>query len=102
MNINQTLFQAIRGSDPELAEDLNRRFPLFSSIIEVNHFFHQLLSSYPFDTAGVRSMLPQTDQVTNWFAGFRTHVLPWLMQHRCPTVTNRKTPAMYETVSGTA
>jgi hypothetical protein len=102
MDNSQTLraliFQRVRFLDTELAEDLYRRMPEVASVSELNGFMHQLLAQYEENTFHLRTNLQDTDFVT-WNAFFQTSVLPFLIQHRLPPMTNANTTPTYAGLS---
>lgn len=92
--IKEALFQRLKFIDTELAEDLHRRMPEVKTVTELNTFFHQFLALYQENTFQLREALRDTDFIT-WYIFFNAHIVPFLVHHRLPPMTNTKVDATY-------
>lgn len=90
----EELYQKLRFTDVELAEDLYRRMPEVTTLAELNRYWHQLLGQYEVDTLGLRMLLSTTD-LEGWMEFFTKELAPFLVEHRLPPMTNRATPCTY-------
>lgn len=93
-SIKEALFQRLKFIDTELAEDLHRRMPEVKNVSELNTFFHQFLAMYEEPTRDLREALKDTDFIT-WYIFFTAHIVPFLVHHRLPPMTNTKVQATY-------
>lgn len=89
------LFYLIRAHDVELAEDFARRCPEVEDLVELNTFFHQILSQYDDNTQSLRQELDDTSDLTRWIQRFETHILPYLRRHRFPPLTGKEVVDIY-------
>jgi hypothetical protein len=84
---NCVIFQLVRGQDPELAEDLNRRMTLpLITTFHMSTFFNDILQQYPQDWVKPWIVHPLNIEITEeeWFTNFRDKLLPFLAANRLP------------------
>lgn len=93
---NNQFFQIVRGIDPELAEDLDRRLPEIHAVNDLNTFFHQLLAQYQQCTLELRTKLVATVDLTAWWVSFAQYILPFLLEHRLPPYTHLHATPIYD------
>lgn len=95
MSLQARVFYAIRLHDIELAETFAMRCPSLRDIVDLNTFFHQVLSQYPEDTRGLRQCLDDTMDMETWLRYFTADILPFLRRHRFPPTTHRHAKSFY-------
>lgn len=90
------LLTAVRAKDVELSEDLARRLGNFSSVAELNNFFHGIIAQYTTNTIDLRGSLLVTESFDEWLNHFVNKILPYMSKKRLPPCTNPTVENAYQ------